>query len=95
MGALGYDTLAHYTSLTDGDYIFALKKLGYSSYWMEVCSNGGTRITDAVLANKYTVGSKALNQNMQTLFIQMICLIFIKIIYTCLLGLLQILILMK
>lgn len=59
MGALGYDTLAHYTSLTDGDYIFALKKLGYSSYWMEVCSNGGTRITDAVLANKYTVGSKS------------------------------------
>ncbi len=58
MGALGYDTLAHYTSLTDGDYIFAMKKLGYSSYWMEVCSNGGTRITDAVLANKYTIGSK-------------------------------------
>lgn len=59
MGALGYNTLAHYTSLTDRDYIFAMKKLGYSSYWMEVCSNGGTRITDAVLANKYTIGSKS------------------------------------
>lgn len=32
-----------------------MKKLGYSSYWMEVNSNGGTALTDAILGNRYTV----------------------------------------
>ena len=55
IGAMGYNSLAHYTSLTDEDYMFAMKKLGYSSYWMEVNSNGGTLMTDAVLQNDYSV----------------------------------------
>lgn len=55
VGAMGYNTLSHYTSLTDEDYMFAMKKLGYSSYWMEVGSNGGTLLTDILLANKYTI----------------------------------------
>ena len=55
IGSLGYNSLAHYTSLTNSDYMFAMKKLGYSSYWMEVNSNGGTLLTDAILRNNYTV----------------------------------------
>ncbi len=55
MGGMGYDSLSHYTSLTSKNYMFAMKKLGYSSYWMEVNSSGGTELTDAVLGNKYSV----------------------------------------
>ena len=38
--------------------MFAMKKLGYSSYWMEVNSNGGTLLTDAILGNQYNVYRK-------------------------------------
>lgn len=55
IGSMGYNSLSHYTSLTSKDYMFAMKKLGYSSYWMEVNSNGGTKLTDAVLGNKYII----------------------------------------
>ncbi len=55
MGGMGYNSLSHYTSLTSKDYMFAMKKLGYSSYWMEVNSSGGTELTDAVLGNKYSI----------------------------------------
>lgn len=55
LGSVGYNSMSHYTSLTSKDYLFAMKKLGYSSYWMEVGSNGGTKLTDAVLGNKYTI----------------------------------------
>lgn len=55
MGGIGYNNLAHYTSFTTQDYLFTAKKLGYSSYWMEVNSNGGTLLTDALLGNRYTV----------------------------------------
>lgn len=58
MGSLGYNTLSHYTSLTDENYMYTMKKLGYSSYWMEVNSNGGTKLTDAILGNKYSVIKK-------------------------------------
>lgn len=55
VGSLGYNTLNHYTSLTSQDFMYTMKKLGYSSYWMEVGSNGGTKLTDAILWNKYSV----------------------------------------
>ena len=55
MGAAGLPTLSHYTSLTGEDYLFTLKKLGYSSYWMEADSQGGTAFTDALLSNRYAV----------------------------------------
>lgn len=55
MGGIGYGSLSHYTSLTSKEYMSALKKLGYSSYWMEVNSNGGTIFTDAILGNKYQI----------------------------------------
>jgi uncharacterized membrane protein YfhO len=55
VGSMGYNSLSHYTSLTSKQYMFAMKKLGYSSYWMEVNSNGGTKLTDALLGNKYII----------------------------------------
>lgn len=58
IGALGLNSYAHYTSLTPEDYMFAMKKMGYSSYWMEVGSNGGTALTDALLGIKYSIGSE-------------------------------------
>ncbi len=54
-GSLGYNTLSHYTSLTGENFMYTMKKLGYSSYWMEVNSNGGTELTDAILGNKYSI----------------------------------------
>ena len=56
LGALGYNSLGHYTSLTSKDYMFTMKKLGYSSYWMEVGPYGGSIFTDALMMNKYTIG---------------------------------------
>ena len=55
LGGIGYNNLGHYTSLTNKDYIYAMKKLGYSSYWMEVDTNGGTLWSDALFSNKYTI----------------------------------------
>ncbi|MCI1955862.1 MAG: YfhO family protein [Oscillospiraceae bacterium] len=55
VGSMGYNSLSHYTSLTSKDYMFGMKKLGYSSYWMEVNSNGGTKLTDAILGNRYVI----------------------------------------
>ena len=55
IGGAGFNSLSHYTSLTNEDYMFTMKKLGYSSYWMEVGSHGGTSFTDALLQNKYTI----------------------------------------
>ncbi|MBQ7064215.1 MAG: YfhO family protein [Firmicutes bacterium] len=54
-GASGLPTLSHYTSLTGEDYMFSLRKLGYSTYWMEADSQGGTVFTDALLSNRYTL----------------------------------------
>lgn len=55
VGALGYNTLNHYTSLTAEDYMHGIRKLGYTSYWMEVGSSGGTILSDALLNQKYTI----------------------------------------
>ena len=55
VGAIGYNNLGHYTSLTNEDYMFTMKKLGYSSYWMEVGAYGGTEFSDALMVNKYTI----------------------------------------
>ncbi len=55
IGAAGYNSLAHYTSLVSEDFLFSMKKLGYSSYWMDISGYGGTELTDFLLANKYTI----------------------------------------
>lgn len=57
LGGLGFDNLAHYTSLTREDYLMTARRLGYSGYWMEVGSHGGSLITDALLNNRYTICS--------------------------------------
>lgn len=54
--AMGFNSIGHYTSLTDRDFLFSAKRLGYSSYWLDMSTNGGTLITDAFLMNKYLVG---------------------------------------
>ena len=53
LGAAGFPTLNHYTSLTDEAFLHAVKKLGYSSYWMETSACGGTKISDILLSNRY------------------------------------------
>ena len=55
VGAMGYNSLGHYTSLTAQDYMFMMKELGYSSYWMEVAPYGGTELTDALMNVKYRI----------------------------------------
>ena len=55
MGGIGYSTLNHYTSLTDKEYLFFMKKLGFSSYWMEVNSIAATEWTDVLFANRYEI----------------------------------------
>lgn len=74
VGALGYNTMAHYTSLTDEDFMFAMKKLGYSSYWMEVGSNGGTLLTDMLLANRYVIlkNTDAVPESMEKLYEELV-----------------------
>ncbi len=58
MGSLGYNALGHYTSLTKENYMNAIKKFGYTSYWMEVGNSGGTFLTDALLSVKYSISSQ-------------------------------------
>lgn len=60
-GALGYNSLATYTSLTPESYLYSMKKLGYSSYWMEVNSSHGTAFIDSLMVNKYTIGRPSEN----------------------------------
>lgn len=55
LSGLGYNCLSHYTSLTSKDYLVDSKKLGYSTYWMEVGGYGGTKLTDAIMSIKYNI----------------------------------------
>ena len=56
LGALGVPTLAHYTSLTREDFLSGVKRYGYSSYWMEVTSTGGTVLSDMLWNVRYQLG---------------------------------------
>ncbi|MBR6107660.1 MAG: YfhO family protein [Oscillospiraceae bacterium] len=56
LGALGIPTMAHYTSLTRADYLSGVKRFGYSSYWMEVTSTGGTVLSDMLWNVRYQLG---------------------------------------
>ena len=53
--AMGYESLSHYTSLTPETTLVSQRRLGYSGYWMEVNSNGGTAFADALLGNRYEI----------------------------------------
>ncbi len=52
-GAAGYNSLSHYTSMTDAETMRLMKRLGYESCWMEVASHTGTIFTDALFAVRY------------------------------------------
>lgn len=67
-GALGYRTFNHYTSLTSEYLMSGLKKLGYSSYWMEVSSVGGTLFSDALLEHRYTVEKTDVSTEAQAIY---------------------------
>ena len=55
VGALGYGSISHYTSLNSQDYMFMMKQLGYSANWMDVGSYGGTELTDMLMSVKYEI----------------------------------------
>ncbi|MCR5141362.1 MAG: YfhO family protein [Ruminococcus sp.] len=55
IGALGYNSIAHYTSLNDRDYMETMRMWGYTGVWMETGSVGGTRLSDAALSIGYEI----------------------------------------
>lgn len=59
IGAMGYNSISHYTSLNSKNYMYTMKRLGYSGVWMETSSVGGTRLTDALLSIKYEINGGA------------------------------------
>ena len=63
MGALSYNAIGHYTSLTPSNYMTAIKQFGYTSYWMEVGNSGGSVLTDALLSVKYSISTKKTSAN--------------------------------
>ena len=62
-GALGYPSISHYTSLTDHDFMYMQRLLGYSTVWMKSGSSGGTELTNALYSVKYKIISGAGSQN--------------------------------
>lgn len=55
IGAMGLNTLGHYTSLTDKEFMFQQKRLGYTSVWVETGTGGGSELTDALYGVKYRI----------------------------------------
>ncbi len=55
-----YHTLDHFTSLTDRNNMQSLKGLGYSSMWVKTFSKGGTLFSDAILANRYLISDRTI-----------------------------------
>lgn len=55
IGAMNYDSIGSYTSLNDQDYLFTMKRLGYTSVWMEIGTCGGTELTDSMLSIGYRI----------------------------------------
>jgi uncharacterized membrane protein YfhO len=55
LGGLNMPTLNTYSSLTSTDYLTVMKKLGFSSYWMEVSASQGSRFSDAFMGNRYEI----------------------------------------
>lgn len=58
-GAIGYNSMGHYSSLTSETYLYAAKAYGYSSVWMKIESFGGTKFSDALFNVKYEIGKVA------------------------------------
>ena len=56
-----YSSLDHFSSLSDGNTLSALKKMGYSSFWVKTSSRGGNLFLDNILANKYIMTRENIN----------------------------------
>lgn len=63
LAGIGYHALGHFTSLTNDNYMMAIKQFGYTSYWMEVGNSGGTILSDALMSVRYEIGTAKNNQN--------------------------------
>ena len=66
LGGLGYNSIGHYTSLTNLEYMNTSKALGYSSSWMEFSTYGGTELSDAILGIRYNVKKSKLENSVYT-----------------------------
>ncbi len=55
-GAAGFNSLSHYTSLSDRTFMETAKAFGYSGNWMETGNWGGSILSDALLSVGYTIG---------------------------------------
>jgi len=56
-----YHSLDHFSSLSDGNSLYSLKKMGYSSFWVKTSSRGGNLFLDNILANKYIITKEDIN----------------------------------
>ncbi len=54
LGAAGFGSLGHYTSLNDRTYMETARLFGYSGYWMETENWDGSILSDALLSVGYT-----------------------------------------
>ena len=54
-GAMGFNSISHYTSLTDKGYMEMHHRLGYNTVWVQTGSNGGTDLTDFLFGVKYKI----------------------------------------
>ena len=62
-----YQSIDHFTSLVNRNSLVFYKKLGYSSFWTMIFSNGGTLFTDTILSNKYFLTDKDIESGFYTL----------------------------
>ncbi len=62
-----FNSLDHFSSLTDGNNLITLKRLGYTSYWTKSFSRDGTLFSDILLGNKYILsnGSEPYNYHLK------------------------------
>ena len=55
IGAMGLNTLGHYTSLTDKEFMYQHKRLGYTSVWVETGTGSSTELSDALYGVRYKI----------------------------------------
>ena len=54
-GALGYNSISHYSSLNSHDFMAMQRQLGYSTVWMKAGGSGGTELTDSLYNVRYKI----------------------------------------
>ena len=62
-GALGYNSIGHYTSLTNHNFMYMQRLLGYSTVWMKSGSSGGTELTNIIFSSKYKISNGYTGKN--------------------------------